>query len=228
MVGFKRRLGELCRTASGVLPEFLRRRLAAQGKKSNLAHFEVERKFALSEAEFRALPAKLRERGFRHAGQVYMVDTFIPPAVPGDMIRLRQETENDKTHTVLTLKTWVMVAGSRERQETPDQELSDIVRDSMLEIGARLKGSPLLSFSKDREHYESHTQDGRKVVVALDTTHGLGKYSGHYVEIELLVPQGGDVEAARRDIQNLAQELLGDQRDFVRKSYQDMLMETSA
>lgn len=227
MIEFTKQLSRLRQFVSRIIPEVVKRQMKRMGQ-SGKAHFEVERKFAISDAEFKSLPATLRSRGFRPAGQAFMVDTFIPAAVEGDMIRLREETMNDKTHTVLTLKRWVQVAGNKEREETPDEVLSDVVRDCLIEVGTRLKGGDLSHFSKDRDHFESLTEDGRKVVVTLDTTHGLGQYDGHYMEIELLVPVGGDVVAARQYIQDLAKDLLGDEREFVKLSYMEMLKRTES
>jgi adenylate cyclase class IV len=186
-------------------------------------HLEVERKFKISAEEFRALSARLLSKGFQLTGQVFMTDTFLPVQTEGDMMRIRVETMNDITKTILTRKQWVTVGGERERQET-ERETNDLASGCLLELGERLTGGPLPSFSKDRDMYSRLAEDEHhKIVVALDTAEGLGEYSGHYMEIELLVPVDGDVQAARRQIATLAASLLGEERPFEQLSYQEML-----
>lgn len=190
------------------------------------AHFEVERKYRLSEAEIQALPSKLTSIGYAFDGVAEMTDTFVPPAVEGDMIRVRDETISGASHTVLTCKTWKIVAKQKEREET-EEVLTPFVRGCILEVGQRLRGKKLASFSKTRDLYVA-TVDGRKVTVGLDRVTGLGKYSGPYLEIEVIAKLESEVEAAREFIVKFAKELLGDDRDFVRMSYQQMLMETES
>ncbi len=188
------------------------------------AHFEVERKYNLTEAEIQALPAKLTALGYVFDGVAEMMDTFVPSAVDGDMIRVRDETISGASHTLLTVKTWKIVAGQKEREET-EETLSPFVRGCILEVGQRLKGKKLSSFSKTRDLYVA-TVEGQKVTVGLDRVTGLGKYSGPYLEIEVIAKLESEVEAARTFIAKFAKELLGDDRDFVRMSYQQMLLET--
>lgn len=190
------------------------------------AHFEVERKFNLTEAEIQALPAKLTSLGYAFDGVAEMVDTFVPAAVTGDMIRVRDETISGASHTVLTIKTWTTVAGQRERKET-EESLTPFVRARFLELGERLKGKKLSTFTKTRDLYTS-TVDNHKVTVGLDRVSGLGKYSGPYLEIEVIVKVESEVEAARAFIVKFAKQLLGEDREFVQMSYQQMLMETES
>ncbi|HEY9712431.1 MAG TPA: CYTH domain-containing protein, partial [Chroococcales cyanobacterium] len=137
--------------------------------------FEVERKYSISDDEFRDLPEILRSHGFRFASQVYMTDTFVPPEQEGDMIRVRRETEDDKTRVLLTRKTWVEVQGNRERNED-EKQIDEVVAQTILELGVRLTGgAPLLSYSKERDSYKKTTDDGQQVTVTLDTVDDLGQ-----------------------------------------------------
>lgn len=190
------------------------------------AHFEVERKYRLTEAEIQSLPAKLTSIGYVFDGVAEMVDTFVPPETEGDMIRVRDETISGASHTVLTCKTWKIVAGQKERAET-EESLTPFVRGCILEVGQRLRGKKLSTFSKTRDLYVAALA-GRKVTVGLDRVSGLGKYSGPYLEIEVIVKHESEVAAVREFIVAHAKELLGDDRDFVRMSYQQMLMETES
>lgn len=219
----KRRISLVFRSAFRQLPRLLRRVIGRSCKDCKKTHLEVERKFKISDAEFRALPTRLLAQSFAFAGQVFMTDTFLPVINEGDMMRLRVETMNDRTKQILTRKEWVEADGERERQET-EKETSELAAGCLLELGERLAGAPLPSFSKDRDLYSRLAEDEHhKIVVSLDTAEGLGEYSGHYMEIELLVPVGGDVQAARQQIASLACSLLGEEREFVQLSYQDML-----
>lgn len=219
----KRRVSLVFRTAFRRLPKMLRRVFGRSCRDCKKTHLEVERKFKISAEEFRALSARLLSQGFQLNGQVFMTDTFLPVQVEGDMMRIRVETMNDITKTILTRKQWVTVGGERERQET-ERETNELAAGCLLELGERLAGAPLPSFSKDRDMYSRLAEDEHhQIVVALDTAEGLGDYSGHYMEIELLVPVDGDVQAARQQIATLAASLLGEERAFEQLSYQDML-----
>lgn len=224
----KRRVSLVFRSAFRQLPKILRRVFGSSCRDCKKSHLEVERKFKISDSEFRALSARLLSQGFQLTGQVFMTDTFLPVLTEGDMMRLRVETMNDKTKTVLTRKSWVVVNGDREREET-EKETSELAAGCLLELGERLAGGPLPSFSKDRDLYSRLAEDEHhNIVVTLDTAEGLGEYSGHYMEIELLVPVDGDVQAARQQIATLAASLLGEERAFEQLSYQEMLKRSSA
>ncbi|CAN5140661.1 hypothetical protein BH10CYA1_BH10CYA1_37740 [soil metagenome] len=224
----KRRVSLVFRTAFRQLPKILRRVFGSSCRDCKKSHLEVERKFKISDDEFRALSARLLSQGFQLTGQVFMTDTFLPVLTDGDMMRLRVETMNDITKTILTRKKWVVVNGEREREET-EKETSELAAGCLLELGERLVGGPLLSFSKDRDLYSRLAEDEHhKIVVTLDTAEGLGEYSGHYMEIELLVPVDGDVQAARQQIATLAASLLGEERAFEQLSYQEMLKRSIA
>ena len=219
----KRRVSLIFRSAFRQLPKMLRRVFGSSCRDCKKSHLEVERKFKISAEEFRALSARLLSQGFQLTGQVFMTDTFLPVLTEGDMMRLRVETMNDITKTILTRKKWVVVGGEREREET-EKVTNDLAAGCLLELGERLAAGPLPSFSKDRDLYSRLAEDEHhKIVVALDTAEGLGEYSGHYMEIELLVPVDGDVAAARQQITSLAASLLGEERAFEQMSYQDML-----
>jgi predicted adenylyl cyclase CyaB len=190
------------------------------------SHFEVERKFSISENEYIALPEKLKKLGFVFVRRASMHDTFLPTMNAGDMSRIRVETIGDVTTTVFTRKTWETVAGTRERKETPDEVLGVNTTAVLLELGRRLNGPELLSFSKVRNEYQRHADD-LNVTVALDKAEDLGKYSGYYMEIEVLVTTNGEVEPARRCIDSLVATLLGEKRADVQLSYMEMLVQTA-
>ena len=188
---------------------------------SQPAHFEVERKFQLEESEVNEVIDTLRAQGFSPAGVVIMTDTFLPPPSKGDMFRVRDETIGSATHTVFTRKTWVKTAdGGRERREA-ELEVSQMLRTIILLCGRLLCGE-LASFVKERRLYENLV-DGLDVVVCVDEVKGLGSYSGSYLEVEVMVPPGGDTATARDVILQVATKLFGGERSDVGRSYQEML-----
>ena len=194
------------------------------GQQSAKSNFEVERKFRLEKNEYAAIEQRLNELGFEADATVEMTDYFLPTRVDGEMHRVRDEAQAGNKITVVTIKDWVEIAGGRERRELEDG-IGRLARFVLLLVGRSLRGSKLLSFSKRRIPHTNPNELG--VVIALDTVFGLGKLSGPYVEIEVLVPQNGDVEAARRKISELARALFTDDREFVKASYQDMLKQAS-
>jgi predicted adenylyl cyclase CyaB len=183
--------------------------------------FEVERKFAISASEWQQVEAKLLATGYEFTGRALMTDTFVPALVEGDMIRVRRETVHDVTRTVLTCKTWEHIGGQRERKEQ-EEEIKSLAAETVLDLGRRIQGAELLSFSKERDSY-IRTFDGRKLTVSLDRVEGLGQYSGLYMEIELLVSNSCDVVLARGAIQQVLKELISQEREFVQMSYMEML-----
>jgi len=183
-------------------------------------NFEVERKFRLKPEELDSVRQRLSDMGFTLARRIDMTDRFLPTKVEGEMLRVRDETIAGKTHTVLTIKEWVIISGGKERSET-EGHLSSLSRSFLLFLGRLIRGKSLLQFSKLRLDHESTSHP--HVIVALDNVEGLGDNSGHYAEIEVLVPQDGDVESARAQIAVLARALFNEDREPVMQSYMDML-----
>ncbi len=188
--------------------------------KSEATNFEVERKYRLRADELEAVSRRLAEQGFTLARKIEMTDQFLPVKVEGEMLRVRDETFGGTSHSLLTIKEWVEIAGSKERRET-EGRLSPLARRFLLFLGRLMRGKALLSFSKLRLDHESPSH--ARSVVALDNVSGLGENSGHYAEIEVLVTQDGDVESARAQIKALARALFNEDREPVKMSYMDML-----
>lgn len=186
-------------------------------------HFEIERKYRLTEDEYKALPGRLQEAQFKPDRSVIERDTFFPVEKKGDMLRIRDEECDGSTTHSFTRKTWVETAGAKERSEH-EEELSPFIRECILEIVQRIRPEPpLRRLSKQRSLYEKEQSNGAKVVVTLDYLKELGEHSGPYMEIELIIVNEKDIPSARETIQELATMLLHDERDYVRMSYQDML-----
>ncbi|CAN5231639.1 hypothetical protein BH11CYA1_BH11CYA1_35720 [soil metagenome] len=183
-------------------------------------NFEVERKFALQDSELGAFSERLVQMGFSKGRLIAMTDQFLPVKVKGEMLRIRDEVVENESETLLTIKEWVNIAGGRERRET-EGKLSAFTRRFLLTLGGLLNGGKLMSFSKQRLEHHNASMPG--VVITLDDVSGLGKHSGRYAEIEVLVPQDGDVESARAQIAQLARTLFDEDRAPVELSYQLML-----
>lgn len=192
------------------------------------AHFEVERKFRITQAEYDSLPTLLKSKGFVKASPTEMTDTFIPTEKPEDLIRVRDETAGGVTTTILTLKHWAEVAGNRERKENETKGIDSNTRGCIIALGKRLnKGEELLSYSKSRVPYEGK-RDGCPVTVALDFAEGLGEHSGPYLEVEIIVIREEDVPEARKLISTISGELLGDGERPVALPYLEMLRKARA
>lgn len=188
-------------------------------------HLEVERKFRLFGDELDGLLERLPKCGFSPSGEVTMTDTFLPAIKDEDMVRIRVESESGETRRILTLKDWVIIDGERERRE--QEGPVGLIAGVLLRLVGRLvQGRPLLSFTKLRDLH-SRTDADSQVVVSVDRVSGLGVYSGLYLEVEIIVAIGGDVKSAREKIKAEVFALLGENREFVPRSYQDMLRETT-
>lgn len=189
-------------------------------------HLEVERKFRITDEEAASLPAQIAKLGFAPGDAVTMTDTFLPVEREGDMARIRDEKQGSCLRSMLTLKSWVVTPdGGKERSER-ECGLRPGIRSLLLYSGRLVNGGRLMSFSKHRQHFNGLC-DGRQAVVAIDSVGGLGRHSGFYLEVEVLVPAGEDVQAARLRISEIASNVLGGEREQVRLSYQDMLRQSA-
>lgn len=191
-------------------------------RNTNKGHMEIERKFKLSLQEAEQLPIKLRELGLKPTGSVTMTDTFVPPKRKGEMVRIRDVMSSGSASSVLTLKSWVYLKDNEKERLESETVLSPLVRTLAIIVARYANGRELLSFSKERALFEG-TFNSRHVVVSIDRVSGLGQYSGHFMEVETIVPLGEDPTAARQDIFKLAENIFGNPRDEVKNSYLEML-----
>jgi predicted adenylyl cyclase CyaB len=191
-------------------------------RKVNKAHLEVERKFSITDRESESLPLQLRELGFKPAGSVVMTDTFLPARDQGEMMRIRDEVAGSRVRSVFTLKSWLHTAdGGKERQES-EAEVSQLLRTVAIILARYVCGKEVLSFSKERTHFEGHL-NGSEFVACLDRVSGLGRFSGNFLEVETIVPLGADPGQARTEIFKLVEKLFGTPREDLKMSYLEML-----
>lgn len=183
---------------------------------------EVERKYRLSPEEFDSMPGLSESSGFRFQHKQDMTDTFVPAALDSEMIRIRDIASEGKETSVLTLKKWIEVDGERVRQERETESLDPVARGCILEMGSRLAKDALLTFSKERVEYQAR-KDGNTVTIALDEVHGLGAFSGPYLEVEVLASRPEDVKQALQTVEKIAFDLLGESRETT-PSYREMLL----
>ncbi|HEY9793409.1 MAG TPA: CYTH domain-containing protein [Candidatus Obscuribacterales bacterium] len=189
-------------------------------------HMEIERKFFQTQQEASQLAEKLKERGFKYIGTALMSDTFLPSAVQGEMLRVRQERMDlQEARTILTFKQWVKTATGKERRET-ERDVPPVIGLFWLLVGRFAAGHPLLGFSKRRQLYEGKL-NATDAVVSIDEVSGLGVYSGWYLEIEVLQPLGTDSTLLEQQINLLANELFDTGRQPIMRSYRDMLIEST-
>jgi predicted adenylyl cyclase CyaB len=192
---------------------------------SDKAHFEVERKFALTKPEVDEIPVRLKALGFTYIGTAAMTDTFLPTFVDGEMMRVRfEQIGSEPLRTLLTYKQWVKTATGKERKES-EREVGSTVGALWRLVGRAIIRQPLLSFSKNRQLFDGKLGDA-DAVVSIDDVSGLGNFSGSYMEVEVLVPLDGDVVAYRDRIFAIVKEILLEARPDVQRSYMDMLKES--
>lgn len=196
--------------------------IRAMGASAKPNQFEIERKYRLSLAEYNTLQSLLAERGFVHACKYSLTDTFLPAKNKGELIRVRDQKGSDGTSSVLTLKSWVQVAGQREREEREVDPLDRLSRSVLIIFGRRVADQALLSYTKERQEFRAN-RDGLSVTAALDYTDQLGEFSGYYLEFEVIAHDPNDVERARATISKLVAEFLGSEERPTAPSYKDML-----
>jgi hypothetical protein len=185
------------------------------------AHVEVEKKFAISEMEFLALLAKAKRLGFRIERAAVITDTLLQHT--GDLTRRirRLQIVSEKAVVVFerTQKTRRQgIKGKLEEEET----ISAAEAEADIAEAVYRAASPLPAYSKLRfEHAEEDRLPSRwrllsrfGVKIVLDLAEGLGPYSGHYIEIECLVPlkHENKISKVEEKIVRFARFLLGDER----------------
>jgi adenylate cyclase class IV len=202
------------------------------GTASGDGHLEVERKFKLSASEPDVLPARLQARGFKPSGVAEMTDFFLPSNDKGEMLRVRRESlDGARPRYLLTLKHWLSTAGGGKERQEAERQVKPILALIWLLVGRFVNGGALLSFSKTRSLFDGvlATPDGEvTAVVSIDEVSGLKAHSGHYLEVEVLMPTSADVASVKDSIFGLAAGILADDRPDVKMSYRDMLVESIA
>lgn len=185
------------------------------------AHLEVEKKFRISAAEFESLVAKITKLGFRLDTVGVITDTLLAhTSKVTHRVRRCQIVSENPSRVIFeeTRKTRNSNGGKLEEERTIDPDEADLLVSMAIQSQCDL----LPSYSKRRcEYVKGHKLPWRwrllfryGVKVVLDRAEGLGRYSGHYVEIECLVPLKDKQKVPRigKRILKFAQVLLGDAR----------------
>jgi len=191
-----------------------------------LSHYEVERRYKTSDAEHTSTEAKLTRLGFTHEKTSIITDTLLP-SPKSETLRIRREQIVDGPEPcVLWMRTHKrhpkLPNGTHVREE---EELLISLEGAEAEKTRAMheKCSMLPSYSKTRRTFTGSWK-GLKFTVCLDVAQGLCRYSGHYIEFEVLLPVGSKkVERVQRKIVRFAEYLLGDKRQPV-ISYSKMLL----
>ena len=195
-------------------------------------HFEVERKFRLTAIEVAAVQAKLERRGFVLQATSVITDTLLLANAVKDVThRVRREQvlsgASADVHFFETVKTHpVLPNGSHVRKEL-ESEIDAEQAQKLIADAVHETCEPSPSYSKTRRTYVGKLK-GRDVTVAIDLARGLGTFSGHYIEFEVLLPIGSkpeEIEAVQDQLVAFAHKLLGDERS-TQISYRKMLLKS--
>lgn len=215
------RTGKAAKPAKTVKPA-----KAAKPVKAALSHYEIERKYRTTGDEQTAIAAKLSRHDFELEMTSIITDTLLP-APKSETLRIRREQIVDEQKPdVRYLRTHkkhpLLPNGTHVREE---EELAISLEEADREMTQAMHSNcaPLPSYSKVRRSYTG-TWKGLKLTVCLDVAQGLCSYSGHYIEIEALLPVGSKkINKVQAKIVRFAQHLLGDKRAPV-ISYRKMLL----
>lgn len=192
------------------------------------AQLEVERKFRISSREYAGLQAKLERNGYGFDVASVITDVLLP-CKRGVTHRVRREQFLDRELSeVVRLDTYKehpkLPNGQHVRREN-EAEISIADAETLITNAIHRECMPLPQYSKLRRNYVGKL-DSYDLTVSLDIAQGLGRYSGHYIEFEILLPDGSthaDVEKAGAAIVRFARRLLSGNRNPV-KSYRKMLL----
>jgi hypothetical protein len=213
----------------------------------NEVHLEIERGFPLKAKEYAHLLILLAKLNFKATTTSVINDTLLPTTKKRTTHRIRREQvlmEHLKrvnevifylTHKAHPkMKNGKHVRHERERHLTAvnaDQRIAQAISKLWDSIPLDAVKHTLPSYSKIRRSYTGELKIGKtryNATVALDIAQGLGKYSGHYVEIEILLPKetkDKKVIKVEKGILKFAHKMLGDKRP-PKRSYRKLLLKS--
>ena len=184
-----------------------------------MKNLEIERKFSLAGVDIDEVKSLLIKLGFNFIETITITDYFLEPFDSFDLVRLRNQCGQDKIF-FLTLKSWIKSGpNSKERLEL-EEVLSPNVARVLTQLV--LGDSNVLRYTKTRDVF-TNVLSQKTVTVCFDNVLDLGRYSGNYLEIEILAESVDDIDSATAIIHKLALDLLSDKLQAVELSFSEML-----
>jgi predicted adenylyl cyclase CyaB len=198
---------------------YIVRLIARSGKASN--HLEVERKFFLGDRSTDEIEARIAKENFAFWCQSEMTDWFLPTHLEREVMRIRREKIGTAVANTLTVKAWVnTAAGTREREET-ERPIGPILTAVLLIVGRFLQGKTLVTLRKARAVHRG-VLDGRNAVISLDDARDLGRFSGSYLEVEVLADSTENTKEIEQSILAVAERVTNGAK-LVKESYRELL-----
>jgi predicted adenylyl cyclase CyaB len=195
-------------------------RLIARGGKG-APHLEVERKYFLGERNLEDVKARIEAEKFSFWGRSEMTDWFLPSHLNRELMRIRREKIGSDVANTLTVKRWVNTAnGTREREEL-ERSIGPLLTAVLLITGRFLQGSSLKSLHKERSVHRG-ILGGRNAVISLDDAKDLGRFSGTYLEVEVLADPAEDTTAIEESILEVGSRVTSGAK-LVKESYRELL-----
>src|SRR5262249_42731138 len=154
-------------------------------------------------------------------GQSEMTDWFLPTHIERELMRIRREKFGETVSNTLTVKRWVnTTSGTREREES-ERTLGPIVTAILLITARFLQGSSLLSLRKERSVYRGNLH-GRNAIISVDDARDLGRFSGPYLEVEVMADPIEDTQEIEQSILEVGSRVTAGAR-LVKHSYRELL-----
>lgn len=189
---------------------------------SDSDHFEVEKKYALSEQDRAKVESRLEDLGFVFVSTRNLQDHFIPGTRKGELLRVRQEGNH---HFVLTFKASTKIAGKKTKRESEPQ-IHAIAAHLIIEAATRELGESLPTLYKVRRDFKK-VWSGFVAHVVLDYVPELEElFSSYFLEVEIIVNDAGKVQAAKKAVLEIARALFEEDRKPMKKSYRRMLFKS--
>lgn len=194
-------------------------------------HYEIERGFSLHRLQWRKLKRKAARIGLKFSRKLEITD-FVIPSTGKSTRRLRVERTINSFGTVCGVK-FVRCAKShpvkgkvgRHIRHEREDEISLDAAISFVTRAVDKHEAAIPRYSKTRTEY-TYAYAGYEMTVSFDHAVGLGRYSGHYLEIETILPdKSPHIDDALAAIRSLSLLLLGKKRRG-KISYRKMLMAT--
>jgi predicted adenylyl cyclase CyaB len=182
---------------------------------------EVERKYSLAQQNQKQLLEQIELAGFAYWCKAEMKDWFFATRDKGELIRIRREEVDKEAVHILTIKNWATtVDGGRERLER-ERRISPILSYTLLFANRVMQGRQPLTLKKTRELYKGSIGD-RNAVVSIDETKDLGRFSGAYMEVEVMAEAQEETKQIEKSIEDFVVQI-ADSAVLVKESYKDLL-----
>lgn len=176
-------------------------------KKEAQKLLEIERKYRLANQQKAKIESYLQANGFKPASKYKLTDTLLPVTSDGHNLRLRVQTseDNEKESCLLTFKEMIESGNGKVERLEQEEEIGPVAKHALLYLAKQVCESPL-SYTKQRSEYKGQFK-GSTISIVFDQVDDLGRFSGLYMEVEVMVSSIDLAKSANNLLDSFVQQL---------------------